>query len=102
MKHPEDILIPGPDGLSQSVKAAATRLADYVDRDHATCNGRTALYWNLIYVARQHAKHLNLGVENGDPMPLRPCEKGGKCEFRTDGHHSNVFCGKCFKSVEKA
>ena len=29
----------------------------------------------------------------------RDCKKGGKCEWRTDGQHSNIFCGKCFKSI---
>lgn len=30
------------------------------------------------------------------------CPKGGEHEWRTDGMHLNVFCGKCFVSVEKA
>lgn len=30
------------------------------------------------------------------------CPKGGEHEWRTDGMHLNVFCGKCFVSIETA
>ncbi len=32
--------------------------------------------------------------------PARECAKGGLCEWRTDGAHSNQFCGKCFVSLK--
>lgn len=53
----EDQAIPGPIPLSRSAKIAAEYLADCIQEDHGTRHGRTALYWNLIGVALQHANN---------------------------------------------
>ena len=36
-------------------------------------------------------------------VPREPtCPKGGTCEWRIDGMHSNEFCSKCYQSKPKA
>lgn len=46
--------IPG-DMPSDSVQTAASYLAERVQQDHGTKNGKTALYWHLIAIISSHA-----------------------------------------------
>ena len=42
--------------LSDRVKVSVWDLANTVNTQNGTKNGRTALYWHLIMVLQQHAK----------------------------------------------
>lgn len=51
----DGVTIPGP-LPSRSVRVAAEYLAEMVQADHGTNNGKTALYWALIHAVMSHAK----------------------------------------------
>lgn len=49
----------------------------------------------------QICKHDGVPVCEGYKLKIRTCPKGGDHKFRTDGQHTNRFCGKCYQSEEK-
>lgn len=55
MEKPEDRPIGMDFRPAQSVRDAAWALAQAVDRDHGTNNGKTALYWHLMATVAGHA-----------------------------------------------
>ena len=60
---------------TRSVVTACEYLVETVDKDMGTKNGKTALYWHLIWTIQQHAGHRPGKGPKNEPEQ-RECGRG--------------------------